>query len=1122
MAGNINNVIEKEQIVGDIQAVIDKILKLEDEIANTNAKSISITVDLKGAETISDLTAAVNEQRQAMAELIKIQNDNKATTQQLQLINTTYGQGVTNNIEALVENKLALAQVTETLKANIKETQNGKVATESQIAAIEKGTQAQMELKQQVADTTSALKSQIKEAQAAKGSMDEMSQTLFQLKERYRALSAEERTAAEVGGKLNAQITQLDAEVKRLDATIGNNQRNVGNYKDGFKNVGAELTYVRTEMQKLVVAGEKSSAEYAKLTARAGELAAAQREVASETGRAMFSLENIGNRLERMGFRMLLHMVVFTAIIGTVIALIDWIEKLTDAEQKAADGIKEMDDAQKSFDDTVRKSRGEMTAAIRTETEALENLLTVYMRTTYGTDLRVAAYSKLQAAYSEILPALTEEEIKTKKISEAHEAAIDKLKQYVDLKQKYAAGEKLIKASIDKQESDKTTISTLDETLTPKGRNAVDFLNANPSASNIQIRRANDRGGGRTTSTDLDQARAYVKALQDIQTQESFIALTKKFQVDRQEELLQFGIQEKEIHEGRIREDIEEDIRKQTYLKDTTAANTDAHNSALANLKVLKKELEDYDGKEKKDTTKKDARKEMADRLKLVKDEETAKMLAAQKTYDESKKTFVEERQLEADKIAVAKDAYTKRTEIVNEFRVKAKLSDTEYKDHLTTSKNDENEIILKANEVTKKIDDEIHKRHEQADADSIKYIDGLKKQRAEIEKLTTDLENLKATNAIELRGAGFHLFGDEASNFNTQRDILKQKISESKQAAGAAVDNIGDEYSKNDLPSGIGSGADLNKILKFTAEKKKAEEDGIKSSHELAMLEADQKKKVQEEIRDKTIQLAKETMQAVITIQENQFAKEAQMLAIKQQKEQTAYDQKKEAIAATAGYAIDKDNQLSKLAAQHAAAQNEIQQEQNQLALRKAKFEKEAGMAQIAVSIATAEAQALTLLGNVATAPFYPAVASLIAATGAVELAAASSAPLPQFFKGGVTETPIFTAGERGREMMVTPSGEISLTPSTTTVYKAPIGTRIFNNDDTERMIKYASNHVTSSTSQSMPVITVQGMDDKKIVAKLEDVAETIVSGVFAARTPATNMNVIADAMRAQQNLRR
>jgi len=54
------------------------------------------------------------------------------------------------------------------------------------------------------------------------------------------------------------------------------------------------------------------------------------------------------------------------------------------------------------------------------------------------------------------------------------------------------------------------------------------------------------------------------------------------------------------------------------------------------------------------------------------------------------------------------------------------------------------------------------------------------------------------------------------------------------------------------------------------------------------------------------------------------------------------------------------------------------------------------------------------------------------------------------------------------------------------------------------------------------MPVITVQGMDDKKIVAKLEDVAETIVSGVFAARTPATNMNVIADAMRAQQNLRR
>lgn len=945
MAGNINNVIEKEQIVGDIQAVIDKILKLEDEIANTNAKSISITVDLKGAETISDLTTAVNEQREAIQKLTVIQNENKAAVNQLQQVQSVYGEGLIENVQTLVQQKQELAYVAEQHKKLSKEVQTGSNVTAEMNDRLADLTKRQMEVKQEVANTTMAIKTQVKESQSAVTSMENMSQKLGQLRAQFRSLNQEQRNSP-LGKQMQKDIYELDKAVKDLDASIGNSQRNVGNYGSAMDKAG-QVT------------------------------------------------DKFTNIAERMGIRMVASFALFEG--GALV-----LQVITDKIKQMADGITDYEKRIASAQTTISE--------FEQRTDVSKKDLQQRLGAVPYDETKAFAIEKRKLAVLE---------------SQALSGKADKQNKEESLKideQIYEQKQKMQRLIIEHD--------------TYAKQNALQYVE----------RLGKGKAGDATTHAA---------------------------------ELIASQMEEK--------------------IKDAQA-------QLLINENEFNKK-EATDGNPKKD-----ARKEMADRLKLVKDEETAKMLAAQKTYDESKKTFVEERQLEADKIAVAKDAYTKRTAIVNEFRVKAKLSDTEYKDHLTASKNDENEIILKANEVSKKIDDEIHKRHLQADADSIKYIDSLKKQRAEIEKLTTDLENLKATNAIELRGAGFHLFGDEASNFNTQADSIRVKIKAAKEAQDAAASGEAGEGLRTD------KAPDLATILKFKQERIKAGQSEAEAQHELDMLYADQKKKVQEEIKDKTIELAKETMSAIITIQENQFAKESQMLAIKQQKEQTAYDQKKEAIQATAGYAIDKDNQLSKLAAQHAAAQNEIQQEQNQLALRKAKFEKQASIANIIAK--TAEAEAANLV-NFALNPIEAGViAGIIAATGAVELAAASSAPLPQFFKGGITETPIFTAGERGREMMVTPQGELSLTPSTTTVYKAPIGTRIFNNDDTERMIKYAANHVTS-TSQQMPVITVQGMDDKKIVGKLDEIAETIVSGVFAARTPAPNNNIIVDEMRRQANLR-
>ena len=994
MAGNINNVIEKEQIVGDIQAVIDKILKLEDEIANTNAKSISISVDLKGAETISDLTAAVNEQREAIAKLTVIQNENKAAVNQLQQVQSVYGEGLIENVQTLVQQKQALAYVTTEQKNLSKAIQESSTSTDEQRDRLIALTKTQLELKQEVSNTTQALKSQIKEQQSAGTSMDNMAQKLGQLREQFRSLNEMQRNSP-LGAKMQQDIFILDSRLKALDATIGNSQRNIGNYGSALDKLG------------------------------------------TVTGK-------IGQFITRDVFRSIASGAVFGIAATGLQMLVEYFLNTGDAADKAKK-------ATDKYAESVKQAGENAGAAAAKESAQVQVLLSIAKDVNQEMSVRIRAVDELQSKYPDYLGNLTKEAILTGNIAKE----LDRLNNALYEKALAEAAEDKVAAAAKRQ---------------------LDLIEARKMATK-----------------ELLAAQKAVDTFDE--THKSTV--TGEFAPDKAFAEARLN-RAKDVVKNILQQIADTEKEGKAYL---TEAEQHAANAAPLIVAQSKKEKV------------KSGKKSMDDELKYVKELAEAKNEQAKKEYDASLQTFTDEKELEDKRIAIAKYAYDARMKIIEEYHDKGLITNLQYLTALQSSENDENAILLKANEVKKKIDDEIHKRHEQADADSIKYIDGLKKQRAEIEKLTTDLENLKATNAIELRGAGFHLFGDEASNFNTQADSIRVKIKAAKEAQDVAASGEAGEGLRTD------KAPDLATILKFKQERIKAGQSEVEAQHELDMLYADQKKKVQEEIKDKTIELAKETMSAIITIQENQFAKEAQMLAIKQQKEQTAYDQKKEAIAATAGYAIDKDNQLSKLAAQHAAAQNEIQQEQNQLALRKAKFEKQASIANIIAK--TAEAEAANLV-NFAKFPIEGAViAGIIAATGAVELAAASSAPLPQFFKGGITETPIFTAGERGREMMVTPQGELSLTPSTTTVYKAPIGTRIFNNDDTERMIKYAANHVTS-TSQQMPVITVQGMDDKKIVGKLEEIAETIVSGVFAARTPAANNNIIVDEMRRQANLRR
>jgi hypothetical protein len=109
----------------------------------------------------------------------------------------------------------------------------------------------------------------------------------------------------------------------------------------------------------------------------------------------------------------------------------------------------------------------------------------------------------------------------------------------------------------------------------------------------------------------------------------------------------------------------------------------------------------------------------------------------------------------------------------------------------------------------------------------------------------------------------------------------------------------------------------------------------------------------------------------------------------------------------------------------------------------------------------------------------------------------------LPQFEKGGITETPHFIAAEGNKpELIIAPSGDVSLA-SKEGIYTAPVGSTVKNASDTEKLLKYAINGI-GINGMSMGMLMEQRtkqMTDKKIVEKLDEVSENIIRSAYIGR---------------------
>lgn len=990
MADQISNIIDNK-VFTDLDTLVTKIESVEKEIDVVNGKAISIQVDLKGAESLTQLTAAIKDQKVTIDQLTQSEQQNTAATIQLVSAQEKFGLGTAALAEKLADQKLEMDYVNKQIKAYT-EIQNvaGKATLEN-FQILGQYIERQKVLRQEINQTT-----------------------------------AEIKTQTEIG--LNKQAEAF--------AKLGRQMGNAMNTTSG----------VREAMRQLALQGKQNSIEYKVLQERAIELSNAQKKVVADTTAATKSIsflgvevKNVDQMFARMALRMVGSFVVFNLLFEGVTKLYEAFTALSDAEKLAEDNLTAYNDAVKELEKSKSNLTSNVFSGININKDEASEALKIANDQNKSLQERISAYKQLQGIVPGVLKSLTDEQKKTgdfavsqKQLNEAIIAQNALLQQRQILEQANKA--------------------------VAQGDVQIEAL----KKKELQSQTTNFQGLVVHNTSDMN---AVVKA---------------------------------EAQQAQVRKDL---------------ANAQvAYNRAFAEWNRLQVD----DTKDKKGA--KPNAKDMNAELEAAKRVYELQLQINKQKFDESNKTFTEQKQHIDENKEAAKE-YANAVEVIVE---KWKGKTGESLDKFIARLGDNTKFLLeqlnKAKEADDKLQQSIIEGHIKANEESQKYIENLRQQRLEVEKLMQDLDeieqNAKSSHEYAAGLGGFlEGFGINSSKFKESQRQHDIAIDAQKERLGLARET----YAAEGLKGSSANPIELGKL----------KNDAIKEEITLKKLEADKQAEIDNKIveskrlaSEKIVELVQKTYESIRTIQDNQFARELQQINIQQEKLRISTEQKLQSIDATTSFEISKTNQKAKVVAQTQAEENRLQQESNQLNLKKAKADKQAAELAILVNTATAIMKVWADFGYPAAIP----LSAIIAGIGVAEYNAAESAPLPQYEEGGTTSQPFFIAAEGNKaELAVTPSGEMSLLTKEG-VYNKPVGTRIFNNEDTVQMIEYARKNVLSGGSDMGIMQQIYNneyvlKEVAKIIAKeYKDGTTEVVSAIYNARPQKDNS--VADAMREMSNL--
>lgn len=232
------------------------------------------------------------------------------------------------------------------------------------------------------------------------------------------------------------------------------------------------------------------------------------------------------------------------------------------AAKEAAEDTDSYASSLNSLNKTISQTGATINSQIRNETTSLNRLLTIYRDAAVGGDLRVKTYNKLQSMYPSVLQSLSDEEIKTRKITAAHEAGMSKLKEYLEVKIKYQQGEKALQQSIDAAEKGKAEIPERYKALSSREKEIAKIISGNQYLTDLQIKNYANYSAEDTYSTsEIENARAYNKMRLELANTETTIVFLKKAQAEGQKQLLELDVlQEKSDKKKKERKEKEFEI----------------------------------------------------------------------------------------------------------------------------------------------------------------------------------------------------------------------------------------------------------------------------------------------------------------------------------------------------------------------------------------------------------------------------------------------------------------------------------------------------------------------------------------------------------------------------------
>ena len=185
----------------------------------------------------------------------------------------------------------------------------------------------------------------------------------------------------------------------------------------------------------------------------------------------------------------------------------------------AAKNVDSLTDSLTNLHNIIDKRSVSAAIAIDTELIKSQRLIEVYKNQNTVAAGRINAYNDLQAAYPKILSVLTDEELRHKKISAAHESEISRLNDYIKVKVQIAEKDKELNASVQLRDEALSKARSM-YSIQRRKELGIEFRNAFGNQAYPDLSKIRN-----------DDERAYFELLRTVRIEEARITRLKEEQV---------------------------------------------------------------------------------------------------------------------------------------------------------------------------------------------------------------------------------------------------------------------------------------------------------------------------------------------------------------------------------------------------------------------------------------------------------------------------------------------------------------------------------------------------------------------------------------------------------------